>query len=132
MYQKVNNRVSEVIRNALDNTHYSVTSLAEALGVSRNSIYRWADKKSEKIEEDHLDAISKTLNVNLEWLKYGKSGLSDHPKIVEIEQHVAEKGESYKGLERAISDVVSKANSLKQDLTNLLENLEKLKNDSLD
>lgn len=116
-----------MIKSALDTTHYSVTTLAKDIGVSRNTIYRWADKKTKNIEEDHLESISKVLRVNLEWLRLGKGGRSDDEVINQIKHQVAEKGESYKGMDETLSDVELKARSLIRDLESLVDDLDSLK-----
>lgn len=129
MGQTVNDRVAETIQKALNETHHTPTTLSEDIGVSRNSIYSWRDKKTKNIGEDNLKKIANALPVNLEWLKTGKGIASDDPALNEIKRRVTEKDETYKGLDQTLSNVESKASTLKQDLQDLLDEIDKLRGD---
>lgn len=129
MEKSTKDRVAEAIQGS----HKSVKRLSDEVGVSRNTIYRWERKETDKFDnEDQLRKLAEATHVDFEWIVGSSGQKSDDPAISEIERRVAEKGESYKGLDQTISDVESKADSLIRDLQVLKNDLSKLRGNGSD
>lgn len=120
-------KISDRVAKAIEKSPFSDADIGSSIGVAPSTVWRWRKGNTKRFSERDLKALAKKIHVNYEWLQFGKGSMSDDPAIQEIGNRVAEKGESYKGLDQTLSTVESKAKSLVRDLQSLLNDLEDLK-----
>lgn len=124
MLQKVSDRVAYAIQKS----PFSDSQIASDVGISSTTVWRWRNKKKEtdNFPARDLKALAQKLRISYEWLQFGNGSKTDDSKINEIEHRVVEAGVNYKGLDQTLSNVESKAKSLKQDLQSLIDDIEKI------
>ena len=67
--------ISERIRSARVNLGLSQTELAKAIGVNRATVGHWERDGAFAPSREHLQALSTTLQVSLDWLASGEQRL---------------------------------------------------------
>lgn len=118
---------SDRVAKAIEESPYSDSEIGKALDMADSTIWRWRTGKTKRFKESDLKTLANKLQVNYEWLQFGKGSMTNDPDLEEIEQRVADAGVSYKGLDQTVSNVESKARSLIRDLQSLVDDLDRLK-----
>lgn len=77
-------RVGERIKEARESLGWGPTQLAEAAGVSRQTIYKWESGEITSPRPDQLFKLARKLNRDPEWLITGKEA----PRASSDEQHL--------------------------------------------
>ena len=109
-------------------TSKTYTKLSQQVGVARKTLYRWRDGKTDKFDEDKLEALADALDLNVSWIKHGIGPKYKDERLNQIESVVNDQGVDYKGLDQTLSGVESKAKNLIQDLQSLVDRIGSLRN----
>lgn len=65
------------IHDKREEIHMSVEELADKLGVTRQSVYRWENGSVKNIDRDYITRMAAMFHVTPEWLMH----LEDSPKV---------------------------------------------------